>query len=104
MNLKPLLDKVLVLVDPAKRVTDSGIQIAGTPDQKQWSRGTVSGIGPECDLHTGSPDYVPLKEGDAVLFNRPWDGLMISDNGSDYFVLEKKDIMCVDEAGLNNNT
>lgn len=94
-SIKPLLDKVLVLVEPQKAETESGIVIAGGTDEgKQWARGIVMGVGPECNISHPTREE-NLKELDRVYFLKPWDGLIITEDGKDYFILERKDVLAI---------
>jgi chaperonin GroES len=61
MRLEPLFSSVLVTVEEAKEVTESGLVIPDNASHERPQTGIISAVGPEADK---------VKVGDKVIFRR----------------------------------
>lgn len=68
MNIRPLLDRVVVRPAEKEKVSPGGIVIPDTA-QKKTQKGTVVAVGPGVRSSDGSLIPVEVKEGDTVLFS-----------------------------------
>jgi chaperonin GroES len=88
VNIKPLLDRVLVLPAPAEEKTASGIIIPDTAKEKP-QKGKVVAVGP------GKKDEpMAVKVGDHVLYGK-YGGTEITIEGDDYLIMRESDIYAV---------
>ena len=88
MNIKPLMDRVLVEPASAEEKTASGIIIPDTAKEKP-QRGSVVAVGP------GKKDEpVTVKVGDSVLYGK-YGGTEVTVEGSDYLIMRESDIYAI---------
>lgn len=102
MNLRPLRDQIIVLVDdePKEIQTESGLFVATKSTAKAApSRGKVMAVGPGKENKMG--EYVPMdiNVGDIVLFTRGG-GIALKDrryddSPGDYRVMRHEDVFAV---------
>lgn len=94
---KPLYDRIVVEVDPAKKTTESGIYITTSDNPNQVKRGTVRAVGTGRLLQDGTTAPLEVKEGDRVAFTGR-SGIefdMAEDN--DHVILRENEILGVIE-------
>ena len=88
INIKPLVDRVLVAPAPAEEKTASGIIIPDTAKEKP-QKGKVVAVGP------GKKDEpMTVKVGDSVLYGK-YGGTEITLEGDDYLIMRESDIYAV---------
>lgn len=96
MSFVPLGDRVLVKPSDTEgeRKLASGIIIPPNADKEKLLTGTVVAVGP--GKRNEALERVPLevKEGDTVVFKKPWDDPLKLD-GESYYVLSESDISLV---------
>lgn len=86
--LEPILDRLVVLPEPQKKETESGLLL---PDSKKErpQKGTVINVGP-------GRDGIPMncKKGDEILFSK-YAGIEVSDGTEDYLIIREADIFAI---------
>ncbi|MCU0328226.1 MAG: co-chaperone GroES [Chitinophagales bacterium] len=88
MNIKPLIDRVLIEPAAAEEKTESGLIIPDTAKEKPM-RGTVVAAGP------GKKDEpMTLKVGDVVLYGK-YSGTEMQIDGKDYLMMKESDIFAI---------
>jgi len=88
INIKPLVDRVLVAPAPAEEKTASGIIIPDTAKEKP-QKGKVVAVGP------GKKDEpMTVKVGDHVLYGK-YGGTEITLEGDDYLMMRESDIYAI---------
>mmetsp|Transcript_9878 Transcript_9878/g.22807 ORF Transcript_9878/g.22807 Transcript_9878/m.22807 type:complete len:93 (-) Transcript_9878:6094-6372(-) len=88
INIKPLVDRVLVVPAPAEEKTASGIIIPDTAKEKP-QKGKVVAVGP------GKKDEpMTVKVGDHVLYGK-YGGTEITMEGNDYLIMRESDIYAI---------
>ena len=88
VNIRPLVDRVLIEPAPAEETTASGIIIPDTAQEKP-QRGKVVAVGP------GKPDEpTTVKVGDAVLYGK-YSGTDLQVEGKDYMIMRESDILAI---------
>ena len=88
MNIKPLVDRVLILPAPAEEKTIGGIIIPDTAKEKPL-QGKVVAVG-----HGTKDEEMVLKEGDTVLYGK-YSGTEIEHEGEKYLIMRQSDILAV---------
>jgi chaperonin GroES len=88
MNIKPLIDRVLIEPAAAEEKTESGLIIPDTAKEKPM-RGTVVAAGP------GKKDEpMTLKVGDVVLYGK-YSGTEMQIDGKDYLMMKESDVFAI---------
>ena len=95
MNIRPLLDRVVVERIESDTKTAGGIIIPDTAKEKP-KQGKVLAVGPGGRDDSGKTIPVDVKKGDIVLFTQ-WAGSEIKMDGKEYLVLKESDIIGVIE-------
>ncbi|PCH57446.1 MAG: co-chaperone GroES [Legionellales bacterium] len=89
VNIRPLLDKVIVERKEPETISSGGIVIPDTAGDKKTQLGKVLAVGP------GKEDKaVDVKNGDTVVFGK-YAGTEVNINGQDLLILSETDIMGV---------
>lgn len=91
MSFRPLHDRVLVRRLEQQETTKGGIIIPDTAKEKPME-GTVIAVGTGYHLENGTVRPLSVKEGDVVMFKK-WGGDEINIDGTDYLVMEEKNII-----------
>ena len=92
MNFKPLFDRVVILPKTQNSVTDSGIVLPET-SQERPQIGSVVAIGDGTDFD-GNKSEMKVKVGDEVLFNK-YAGVELKLEGKTYIIMRQIDIIGV---------
>ena len=92
MKFKPLFDRVVVLPKTQKSVTDSGIVLPET-SQERPQIGEIVAIGDGTDFD-GNKQEMKVKVGDEVLFNK-YAGVELKLDGKTYIVMRQIDLIGV---------
>lgn len=94
MQIKPLLDRVLIQAEEAEETTKSGIVLAAKSVEKpQIARVIEVGPGGEVD---GKEVKMYLKKGDRVICAK-YSGTEVKIDGEDYTIVRQSDILAVVE-------
>ncbi|NBV89921.1 MAG: co-chaperone GroES [Actinobacteria bacterium] len=96
VNIKPLEDRILVQSLEAEQTTASGLVIPDTAKEKP-QEGTVIAVGPGRFDESGS-SRIPLdvKVGDVVIYSK-YGGTEVKYAGSEYLLLNARDILAIVE-------
>jgi len=96
MKLRPVGDSFLLVPDDVKTMTDGGLHIPDSAQEKQRF-GTVIAVGEGRYNHLlGTYIGMPVKEGDKILY-KPYAGLDIELCGETAIILKSEDILAVCE-------
>ena len=90
MQLKPLLDRVVIKRVEEENKTAGGIIIPDTAKEKP-SQGIIVAVGPGGRDEAGHMIPMTLKEGDRVLFGK-WSGTEIKIEGEDLVIMKESDV------------
>ena len=90
MNLKPLLDRVVIKRLAEENKTAGGLIIPDTAKEKP-STGEVVAVGPGGRDEDGKAMAMTLKVGDKVLFGK-WSGTEIKINGEDLIIMKESEV------------
>lgn len=90
MNLKPLLDRVVIKRLAEENKTAGGLIIPDTAKEKP-STGEVVAVGPGGRDEDGKIVAMTLKVGDKVLFGK-WSGTEIKINGEDLIIMKESEV------------
>ena len=90
MNLKPLLDRVVIKRLAEENKTAGGLIIPDTAKEKP-STGEVVAVGPGGRDEDGKTVSMTLKVGDKVLFGK-WSGTEIKINGEDLIIMKESEV------------
>ena len=93
MNLKPLLDRVVIKRLAEENKTAGGLIIPDTAKEKP-STGEVVAVGPGGRDEDGKVVAMTLKVGDKVLFGK-WSGTEIKINGEDLIIMKESEVFGV---------
>ena len=93
MNLKPLLDRVVIKRLAEENKTAGGLIIPDTAKEKP-STGVVVSVGPGGRDDDGKLVEMTLKVGDKVLFGK-WSGTEIKINGEDLVIMKETEVFGV---------
>jgi chaperonin GroES len=97
MNLKPLLDRVVVRRVDSDSVTKGGIVIPDAAAEKA-DQGTVLAVGPGKRKDDGTYMGIDVAEGNTVLFGK-FSGQTVKVDGEEVLVLKEDDILGVINQG-----
>ena len=90
MNLKPLLDRVVIKRLAEENKTAGGLIIPDTAKEKP-STGEVVAVGPGGRDEDGKTVAMTLKVGVKVLFGK-WSGTEIKINGEDLIIMKESEV------------
>ena len=92
MNLQPLEDRIVVRTAEAEETTVSGLVIPDTAKEKP-QQGEVLAVGPgRRSDQTGEIIPLDIEVGDTVVYSK-YGGTEISLEGTDYLVLNARDVL-----------
>jgi len=94
MNIKPLMDRVLIKMEEAEETTKSGILLAGSAKEKPQVA-SVLAVGPG-GIVDGKETVVYVKPGDKVIVGK-YAGTEIKFDGEEYTIVRQSDILAVVE-------
>ena len=88
LKIKPLADRVLIKPAKAETITESGIIIPDTAQEKP-QKGFVVAVG------NGTKDYkMSVKNGDEVLYGK-YSGTELKFEGDDYLMMRESDLLAI---------
>jgi len=93
MNLKPLLDRVVVRRVDSEAVTKGGIVIPDTAAEKA-DQGSVLAVGPGKRNNEGTVIALDVQVGDTVLFGK-FSGQTVKVDGEELLILKEDDILAI---------
>lgn len=93
MELKPLLDRVVVRRVDSDTVTKGGIVIPDNAAEKA-DHGTVLAVGPGKRDNNGNHVGIDVKSGDRVLFGKH-SGQTVKVDGEELLILKEDDVLAV---------
>ena len=93
MQLKPLLDRVVIKRVEEENKTAGGIIIPDTAKEKP-SQGIVVSVGPGGRDEAGHEIAMTLKVGDRVLFGK-WSGTEVKIDGEDLVIMKESEVFGV---------
>ncbi|MBL8047920.1 MAG: co-chaperone GroES [Chthonomonas sp.] len=93
MNLKPLLDRVIIEPAAKEEVSAGGIFLPDSAKEKPL-KGTVIAVGPGKVLDNGKKVEVEVSQGDVVLYGK-YSGTEVTVDGKEYMILRSDDILGV---------
>lgn len=94
MNLRPLGDRVVLQHKEAEEVTQSGIILPGTAQEKP-QEAVVIAVGPGKTVD-GKTEPMQVKAGDQVIYSK-YAGTEVKINEEEYIIVGVNDIMAVVE-------
>lgn len=94
MRIQPLRDNVIIEPKSPSEVTESGIIIPDTVDQKQPEQGTVVAVGPGKKTRDGKNISMDIEKGDVVLFSK-YGPTEIEIGGKEYLIAKEDDILAI---------
>ncbi|MCI1982313.1 MAG: co-chaperone GroES [Oscillospiraceae bacterium] len=94
MQVKPLLDRVLIKMEEAEETTKSGIILAGSAKEKPQIADVVE-VGPG-GVVDGKEVKMCVKKGDRVITSK-YSGTEVKLDGKDYTIVRQSDILAVVE-------
>lgn len=94
MNIKPLLDRVVVKMVEAEETTKSGIILAGNAKEKPQVAEIVA-VGPG-GVVDGNEVKMYVKVGDKVLTSK-YSGTEVKLDGTEYTIVRQSDILAIVE-------
>ena len=95
MNIRPLLDRVVVRRTEEETKSSGGIVIPESAAEKP-SQGEVLAVGPGKKLDDGSVQPVDVNVGDKILFGE-YAGSTVKLDGEELFILNESDVFGVVE-------
>lgn len=90
-NITPLAGHILVQPQKKEKVTESGIVLATSHEDKP-QQGTVLAVGGEFVSDYGTKKSSPVKVGDVVIY-REWGGKEYKDGDNELLILKFDDVM-----------
>ena len=94
MQVKPLLDRILIKMEEAEETTKSGIILAGSAKEKPQIADVIE-AGPG-GLVDGKEVKMYVKKGDRVITSK-YSGTEVKIDGEDYTIVRQSDILAVVE-------
>jgi len=100
MNIRPLLDRVLIRRVGPDETTAGGIIIPDTAKEKPME-GEVIAVGDGARSEDGKVHPLDVKAGDHILFGK-WSGTEVRIDGEDLLIMKESDIMGVIEGAAKS--
>lgn len=94
MQIKPLLDRVLIEMEEAEETTKGGIILAGSAKEKPQIADVIE-VGPG-GVVDGKEVKMYVKKGDRVITSK-YSGTEVKVDGKDYTIVRQSDILAVVE-------
>lgn len=90
MNIKPLMDRVVIKMVEAEETTKSGIILSGSAKEKPQVAEVVA-------VGAGKPDVaMSVSVGDKVLISK-YCGTEVKLDGTEYTIVKMEDVLCIVE-------
>ncbi|OHD62089.1 MAG: co-chaperone GroES [Spirochaetes bacterium GWF1_49_6] len=86
MSIKPLGNRVLILMEEKKTKTQSGIIIPETANQEKTTEGIVAAV--------GTDEAITVKKGDKVIYDK-YAGTQVKADDKEYLLVSMDDILAV---------
>jgi len=93
INIVPSAGNVLIEPAEAEKVTESGIYLPDTSDEKP-QKGIVLAVGADEVTDSGTKKKSPAKAGDVVIYKK-WGGTEVKVDGKEYLFAKFEDILAV---------
>jgi chaperonin GroES len=97
VNLKPLVDRVVIKPTEQEDVTSAGIFLPETAKEKP-QQGKIIAAGPGARKETGERIALDVQVDDTVLYAK-YAGTSIKLDGQEYLILKETDILAIVENG-----
>jgi chaperonin GroES len=94
MQVKPLLDRILIKMEEAEETTKGGIILAGSAKEKPQIADVIE-VGPG-GIVDGKEVKMYVKKGDRVITSK-YSGTEVKIDGKDYTIVRQSDILAVVE-------
>ncbi len=94
MNIKPLLDRVVIKMEEAEETTKSGIVLAGSAKEKPQFASVVA-VGPG-GMVDGKEVKMYVNIGDKVITSK-YSGTEVKLDGEEYTIVRQSDILAIIE-------
>ena len=94
MQIKPLLDRILIKMEEAEETTKGGIILAGSAKEKPQIADVIE-VGPG-GIVDGKEVKMYVKKGDRVIASK-YSGTEVKIDGKDYTIVRQSDILAVVE-------
>ena len=94
MTIKPLADRVLIMMEEAEETTKSGIILAGSAKEKPQVADVIA-VGPG-GMVDGKEVVMNVKVGDRVITSQ-YAGTNVKMDGEEYTIVRQSDILAVVE-------
>ncbi len=94
MQIKPLLDRVLIKMEEAEETTKGGIILAGSAKEKPQIADVIE-VGPG-GIVDGKDVKMYVKKGDRIITSK-YSGTEVKVDGKDYTIVRQSDILAVVE-------
>ncbi|PIS23232.1 co-chaperone GroES [candidate division WWE3 bacterium CG08_land_8_20_14_0_20_40_13] len=91
INIKPLLDNIVIEPSEKEKKTASGILIPDSAKEKP-QEGKVVAVGPGKFTESGQMIKPAVKVGDTVIYKK-WGGNEVKIEGKDYLIVKEEDIL-----------
>ena len=94
MQIKPLLDHILIEPTPKEEKTKSGILLPETAEQEKPEQGKVIACGPGKKNDSGQVVPLEVKPGDKVLFTK-YGPNEIKVEDKEYLIAKEEDVLAI---------
>ena len=93
MKIKPLEDRVVVKAQDAEEVSNGGIILPDTAQEKP-QQGEIVATGPGKSSDSGNLIKLTVKKGDSILYGK-YSGTEITVEGTEYLIMRESDILAI---------
>lgn len=93
MKIKPLEDRVVVKAQDAEEVSNGGIILPDTAQEKP-QQGEIVATGPGKASDSGNLIKLTVKKGDSILYGK-YSGTEINVDGTEYLIMRESDILAI---------
>ena len=93
MKIKPLEDRVVVKAQDAEEVSNGGIILPDTAQEKP-QQGEIVATGPGKSSDSGNLIKMTVKKGDSILYGK-YSGTEITVDGTEYLIMRESDILAI---------
>jgi chaperonin GroES len=93
LNITPTAGHILIEPAEAEKVTESGIYLPETSEEKP-QKGKVLAVGPVEITEHGAKKKSPVKAGNVVIYKK-WGGTEVKVDGKEYLFAKFEDILAI---------
>ena len=93
LNITPTAGHLLIEPAEAEKVTESGIYLPETSEEKP-QKGKVLAVGADEITDTGTKKKSPVKVGDIIIYKK-WGGTEVKVGGKEYLFAKFEDILAI---------